>query len=159
MGLYAQQARWIGEHRSRVGLGEALTPQQVEEDLRVPPAHVSVTLALDRAIAEMPPSVDHLLGRAPADSKLQTSASDEVCGSRVLDHVERVLIAHVDDRRADLDTAGLGAYGCQQRQRRSELAGEVVNTEIESDRAQRLGGDAEIDGLQDRIGCRARLRL
>jgi hypothetical protein len=33
-------------------------------------------------------------------------------------------------RRADLDTAGLGTNGRQQRERRSELAGKVVNTEI-----------------------------
>jgi hypothetical protein len=41
--------------------------------------------------------------------KLQASARDEVDRARLLDHVERVLIAHVDDRRANLDTAGLRA--------------------------------------------------
>jgi hypothetical protein len=53
----------------------------------------------------------HLLGRAPADPKLQASPRDEVGRGRLLDHVERVLVAHVDDRRANLDTAGLGAHG------------------------------------------------
>src|SRR5260370_21200725 len=68
------------------------------------PAHVGVTLALSRAVAEIAPSADHLLGRAPADPKLQASARDEVGRARLLDHVERVLVAHVDDRRANLDT-------------------------------------------------------
>src|SRR3984885_8064733 len=88
-----------------------LASQQVEEDLRTKPAHVDVTLALSPAVAETAPSADHLLGRAPTDSKLEASASDEVDRSRILDHVERVLVAHVDDRRANLDTAGLGAHG------------------------------------------------
>ena len=159
MGLEAQQAGRIGEHRPRVGLGEALAAQQVEEDLRMAPAHVGVALALGRAIAEIAPPIDHLLGRAAADAKLQTSAGDEIGGARVLGHVERVLVAHVDDRRADLDAAGLGADGRQQRERRSELAGEVMDAEIGPVRAQLLGGDGQIDGLQERVGCRARLRL
>jgi hypothetical protein len=52
MGFEAQQAR----------PREALTVQQVEEDLRTAPAHVGVTLAISRAVAEIAPSVDHLLG-------------------------------------------------------------------------------------------------
>ena len=43
--------------------------------------------------------------------------------------------------------------------RRSELAGEVVNAEIRPVRAQLLGRDGQIDGLQERVGRRARLRL
>ena len=159
MGFDAQQSRRIGKHRPRVGLGEALATQQVEEHLRMAPAHVGVTLALRRAVAEIAPPVDHLLGRAPADPKLQTSARDKVGGARILDHVERVLVAHVDDRRADLDTAGLGAHGRQQRERRSELAGKVVNAEIGPVRAKRLCRNGQIDGLQKRVRRRARLRL
>ena len=123
------------------------------------PAHVGVALALGRAVAEIAPAVDHLLGRAPADPQLQAPAGDEVGRARVLGHIERVLVAHVDDRRADLDAAGLRADGRQQRERRSELAGEVMDAEIGAVRAQLLGRDGQVDGLQERVGCRARLRL
>jgi hypothetical protein len=77
----------------------------------------------------------------------------------VLDHVKRVLVAHVDDRRADLDALGLRADGRQQRKRRGELAGEVMDAEVGAIRAQLLGSDGKVDGLQERIGGRARLRL
>jgi len=78
VGLDAQEALRIREHRPRVGLGKAVATQQVEEYLRMAPAHVGVTFAVSRAIAEIAPPVDHLLGRAPADPKLQTSSGDEV---------------------------------------------------------------------------------
>ncbi len=79
--------------------------------------------------------------------------------ARVLGHVERVLVAHVDDGRADLDAAGLRADGGQQRKGRGELAGEVMHAEIGAVRAQFFGRDGEIDGLQQRVGGRARLRM
>src|SRR3984957_12130816 len=110
MGLDAQQAWRIGKHRPRIRLGEAITAQQVEEYLRMAPTHIGVTLTLSRAVAEVTPPVDHLLGRAPTDPKLQTTAGDEVGSARIFDHVERVLVAHVDNRRSDFDTAGLGAH-------------------------------------------------
>ena len=95
----------------------------------------------------MTPPVDHLLGRAPADSELQPSASDEVGGARILDHVEGILVAHVDDRRADFDTASPGDHGRQQRKRRSKLAGEVVDAEIGPICAQLLRRDGQVNGL------------
>jgi hypothetical protein len=67
MRLGAQQARRIWKHRSRVGLRKALATQHVEEFLSVPPAHIGVTLALGGAVAEIPPPIDHLLGRATAE--------------------------------------------------------------------------------------------
>ena len=65
-----------------------------------------IVLVLGRLITEIPPAIDHLLGRAPADAELQTPAGDQIGGACVLDHVERVLVAHVDDGGADLDPAG-----------------------------------------------------
>ena len=91
--------------------------------------------------------------------ELQPPAGDEVGRARILGHVERVLVAHVDDRRADLDAAGLRADRRQQRERRGELAGEMVDAEVGAVRAQLLGRDGQIDGLQERVGRRARLRL
>jgi hypothetical protein len=48
-------------------------------------------------------AIDHLLGRAAADAELQAAAGDEIGSARVLRHVQRVLVAHVDDRRAEFD--------------------------------------------------------
>ena len=134
-----------------LGWAKPSPSQQLEEDLGVAPGHVGVGLALRRGVAEIAPAVDHLLGRAAADAELQAPAGDEVGGARVLGHVERVLVAHVDDGRADLDAAGLGADRRQQRERRGELAGEVVHPEIGAVRAELLRGDGEIDGLQQRV--------
>ena len=116
-------------------------------------------IALRRRVAEVAPAVDHLLGRAAADAELQAPAGDEVGGARVLRHVQRVLVAHVDDRGADLDALGLRAAGREQRERRAELAGEVMHAEIGPVRAELLGRDGELDRLQQRVGRRARLRL
>ena len=123
------------------------------------PPHVGVGLALGRLIAEIAPSIDHLLGRASADAELQTPAGDEIGGTGVLGHVERVLVAHVDHCRADLDAAGLRADGRQQRKRRGKLAGEVMDPKIGAVGAQLLGGDGQVDGLQERVRRRAGLRL
>ena len=141
-----------------LGCGEALAAQQIEEHLGVAPGHVGVGLALGRGVAEVAPPVDHLLGRPAADAELQAAAGDDVGRARVLGHVERVLVAHVDHRRADLDAAGPRADRRQQRERRAELAGEVMHAEIRPVRAQLLGSDGEVDGLQERVGRRARLR-
>ena len=61
MGLEAQQARWVGEHRPRVRLGEALSVEEIEEHLGMAPSHVGVSLAFGRLVAEMTPAVDDLL--------------------------------------------------------------------------------------------------
>ena len=89
-----------------LGCGEALAAQHIEKDLGVAPRHVGVGLALRRRVAEIAPAVDHLLGRAAADAELQAPAGDEVGRAGILRHVERVLVAHVDDRGADLDALG-----------------------------------------------------
>ena len=44
--LEAQQAGRVGEHRPRVGLGEALALEHLEEDLGVAARHVGLVLAL-----------------------------------------------------------------------------------------------------------------
>ena len=103
--LEAQQAGRVGEHRPRVRLGEALALEQLEEDLGVPARHVGVGLALGGLVAEVAEAVDHLLRRAAADAQLQPAAGDEVGRAGVLGHVERVLVAHVDDGGADLDAS------------------------------------------------------
>ncbi len=103
MRLEAQQPGRIGKHRPRVGLREAFTFQELQEHLGVAACHVTIALALSRRIPEVAPAIDHLLRRAAADPQLKPSARNQVCRARVLRHIQRVLVAHVDHGRADLD--------------------------------------------------------
>ena len=90
-------------------------------------------IALGRRVAEIATAVDHLLGRAAADAELQPPAGDQVGGARVLHHVERVLVAHVDDRGAELDASWSA-------RRRPPAAG----------RASRAGGRSDARGSRPR---------
>ena len=121
--------------------------------------HGRVVGALGGLVAEVAVPVDHLLRRPPADAELEPATGDQVGRAGVLGHVERVLVAHVDDAGADLDPAGPGPDGGEQRERRGQLAGEVVHPEVRAVGPELLGRDRELDGLQQRVGGRARLRL
>ena len=121
--------------------------------------HVGIGHPFGRGVTEVAPPVDHLLGRAAADAQLQTPAADEVGRTSVPRHVQRVLIPHVDDRGADLDPLRLRADSRQQRKGRAELAGEVMHTEVSPVRAELLGGDGQVDRLQEGVRRRSRLRL
>jgi hypothetical protein len=83
---------------------------------------------------------------------LQASAGDDVGGASVLCHVQRILIAHIDDRGANLDAPGPGTDSRQQREGRAELAGEVMYAEKSPVRAEFLGSDGELDRLQQGVG-------
>jgi hypothetical protein len=118
MRLEAQEAGRVRKHRRRIGLGEAFAAQHLEEDFRMAPRHVGIGHALRRHVAEIAEAIDHLLGRPARDAELQATASDEVGAARVLRHVERVLVAHVDDRGANLDALRPRADRGQERERR-----------------------------------------
>ncbi len=144
----------FGEHRPRVRLRETFAAQNLEQRPRCGlPRHVGVALAVGRRVAEVAPAVDHLLGRAPADPELQPAAGDQIGRPGVLGHVQRVLVAHVDDGGADLDPLSPRADGRQQRERRGELAREMVDAEVRAVGAQLLRRDRELDRLQQRIGA------
>ena len=64
-----------------MGLRETLSAQKLEKHLRVAPAHRRVVFTLRRAITEMAPAIDDLLGRAAADPKLQPRAGDEIAST------------------------------------------------------------------------------
>ncbi len=81
---------------------------------------------------------------------------DEVGGAGILGHVERVLVAHVDDGGADLDALGARAHRREQREGRAELAREVVDAEIGAIGPDFFRRHGEIDRLQQRIGRGAR---
>ena len=121
--------------------------------------HVGLISALGRYVAEVAVALDDLLGRSTAYAELQAPARDEVGGPGILGHVERVLVTHIDHGGPDLDRAGLGADGREQRKWRGQLVGEVVHPEVRPVGAKLLGGDSEIDGLQQGVRRRAGLRL
>jgi hypothetical protein len=70
MRLKRQQTWRIREHRARVRLSEASAAEQFEKCLSMRPSQVCIGFAFSRLIPKIAPSVDHLLGRAAADSQL-----------------------------------------------------------------------------------------
>ncbi len=142
-----------------LGLCKPDPGQCLEEDFGVLPGHIGVGLAVGRRVAEVSEAVDDLLGRSAADPELQTAAGDEVGGTGVFDHVERVLVAHVDDGRADLDPLGASADRRQQREWRRQLLGEVVDSEVGTVGPQVLDRLGELDGLDERVRGRPDLRV
>src|SRR5437764_11148375 len=138
MRLEAKEPGRVGEHRPRIRSGESFSLQQLEEDFGMTPAHVRVGLAFLRRVAEVTPPFDDLLGRAPADPELEPAAADEIRRARILDHVERILVPHVDDGGADLDATRPGADGGEQGEGRTELLGEVMDAEVCAVRTQLL---------------------
>ena len=159
MRLDAQEARRVREHRSRVRFGESLAAEELEEDLGVAAGHVRIGLALARDVAEVAEPVDDLLRRPAADAELEPAAGDDVGRAGILGHVERVLVAHVDDGGPDLDSARPRADRGQQRERRGELTREVVDAEVGAVRPELLGRDGQLDRLDQRIGRRSDLRV
>ena len=115
--------------------------------------------ALGRQVAEVAVALDDLFGRSTAYAELQTPTRDEVGRARILGHVERVLVAHIDHGGPDLDRAGPRADCREQRKRRGKLAGEVVHPEVRPVRTELLGGDRKFNGLQQGVRRRAGLRL
>ena len=107
--------------------------------------------ALGRDVAEVLVAINDLLGRPTAYAELQAATRDEIGGGGILGHIERVLVAHIDHAGPDLDPAGPGTNGGEQRERRGKLIGEVVHSEVRPVRTQLLSGDGEVDGLQQGI--------
>ena len=128
------------------------------EQRRVRAGEVGVGLPSARHVAERLGAAQRGLGRAAADAELQPPAADQVGGRGLLGHVERVLVAHVDDAGADLDAARARADRGQQRERRGELPREVVHADVRAVEAELLGRHGELDRLHERVAGGARLR-
>ena len=109
------------------------------------PPHVGIVVAFGRLVTKIAPAVDHLLRRPPADAELEPSTRYQISCSRVLDHIERVFVTHVDDGCANLNAASFRSHRREQGKRRSELPGKVVNPKVRSVRAQLLGGNGQLD--------------
>src|SRR5215469_5096731 len=108
---------------------------------------------------EVAPSIDHLLGGTAADSQLETPAGDEIGGARIFRHVGRVLIPHVDDRRANFDPSRPGSDRGKQGERRRQLPRKVMNPKVSTVHSQALGLYGKVNGLQQRVRRRPRLGL
>ena len=141
------------------GSREPLASQNLERDLGVLARHVGIAVAVGRRVTEVPPAIDHLLGRAAADPQLKPATRDQISRPGVLGEVQRVLVAHVDHGGTDLDPRRPRADRREQRERRAELSREMVNAEVRAVGAQFLRRDRELDRLQQRIRARARPRV
>src|SRR5579872_734274 len=122
------------------------------------PTQIRVGSPFGRRIAEVTPAFDDLFRRASADAELEPAVADEIGRTRVLDHVERILVPHVDDGRSDLDAARPGADGREERKGRSELLGKVMHAKVRAVRAELFCCDSELDGLPKHIARRSRGR-
>ena len=92
-------------------------------------------------------------------TELKTPAGNQVGRTGILGHVHRVFVAHVDDGSPDLNLLRARADGGEERERRAELACEVVHAEVRAIEAQFFGGYRELDRLQNGIRRRAHLRV
>src|SRR3954471_9926670 len=111
MRLEPKQSGRVGKDRPRIRPGESFSFQKLEKDLGVTPTEVRVGSAFRRRVAEVTPPFDDLLRGAAADPELQPTVADQVGRARVLEHIERILVPHVDDGRSDLDAARSRADG------------------------------------------------
>src|SRR6185437_407722 len=125
----------------------------------MPPAHVRVGLPLGWGVAEMAPTFDDLFRRPATDAELQPAAGDQVCRARVLYHVERILVPHVDDGGADLDAVGPGTDCGKQREGRRELLGKVMDAKICAVRPELFRGLGQFYRLLKDVARGSRGRL
>src|SRR4051812_38220983 len=151
MWLEPKQPGWVREHGPRIGLGESFSLQQLEKDFCLTTAQVCVGSSLRRCVAEVTPAFDDLFRRAAADSELETAVADQIGRARVLHHVERILVPHVDDGRSDLDAARPRANGCEKREGGCKLLREVMHAKVGAVSAKLLCRDGQLDRLLQNI--------
>src|SRR5436309_7569497 len=126
MWLEAKQPGRVRKHRPWIRFSESFSLQQLEKDLGMTAAQVRVGSTFRRRVPEVTPTFDDLFRRAAADPELQSTIADQVSRACVLDHVERILVAHVDDGRSDLDAARPRADGRKKREGGRELLSEEM---------------------------------
>ena len=100
-----------------------------------------------KGVAERLGAVPGRLGRATTNAELKPAARKQVCCRRLLGHIERVLVTHVDDARSDLDTARSGADGREKREGRRQLLGKVVNAKVRAVGTKFLRRDRKFNRL------------
>ena len=154
---------WIGSvpragPAAGVGVDDAGARDRGHEHVELRARDVGVVQALGRRVAERLEPAAGRLGRAAADAELQAAAAEQIRDRRVLGHVERVLVAKVDDAGADLDAARAHADRREQRERRRQLPGEVMDAHERTVHTELLGSDRELDRLRQRVRRGPRLR-
>jgi hypothetical protein len=147
MRLEPKQPGRVGKHWPWIRSGESFSFQQLEKNLGVAPAQVRVGSTLWRRVAEMTPSFDDLLWRAAADPELEPAVANQVGRARILDHVERVFVPHVDNSRSDLNAARSGTDCREKREGGRELLSKVVHAKVCPVRAEFLHRDGQLNGL------------
>src|SRR4051812_42921051 len=120
MRLEAKQSGGIGKHWPRIGPREALALEELEKDFTMTTSQVRIGAALRRRITEVTPALDDLLGGTPADPELESPIADEIRRAGILDHVEGILVPHVDHGRPDFYTVRSRADGREKREGRRE---------------------------------------
>src|SRR6478672_11346296 len=121
MRLEPKQPGWVGKHRPWIRPRESFSFQQLEKNFGMPPAKVCVSSTVGRRVAEVTPTFNDLLWRAATDPELEPAIANQIGRTRVLDHIERVFVPHVDDAGTDFDAARFRADRREQRERRREL--------------------------------------
>ena len=159
MRLEPKQSGRVGKHGPWIRPGESFSFQKLEKDLGVTPTHFRVGSAFRRRVAEVTPPFDDLLRGAAADPELQPAVADQVGRARVFDHVERILVPHVDDGRSDLDPPGSGADRREKREGRRELLGKVMNAKVCAVRTKFLRRHSQLNRLLQNITRGSRCRL
>ena len=76
--------------------------------------------------------------------------------ARILGHVVRILIPHINHCGADFNFSRLGADRGQKREWRSQLPRKMMNAKIRSVQSQALSLHGEVNGLQKRVSRRSR---
>src|SRR5690349_13063116 len=147
MWLEPKQSGRVRKHRPWIGPSKAIPFQKFEKDFGMATAEIRVGAAFWRRVAEVTPTFDDLLGRAAADPELEPAVADQVGRARVFDHVERILVPHVDDGRADLDAARPRADGRKKREGRRELLRKMMDAKICAVRTELLGRHCQLDRL------------
>src|SRR3954467_2541427 len=135
----------VREHWPRIGLGEPISFQKLEKNLRMTTAQIRVSSTFWRRVAEVTPTFDDLLRRAATDPELEPAIADQVSRTRILDHIEGILVPHVDDGRSNLDAARPGADRCEKRKGRCKLLCEVMDAKVRAIRTELLGRYGQLD--------------
>src|SRR5262245_60828680 len=151
MRLEPKQPGRVGKHRPRIGFGESFSFQQLEKNLGMTTAHFRVGSAFWRRVAEVTPPFDDLLWGAAAYPELEPTVADQIGRARVLDHVERILVPHVNHGRSNLDAARPGADGREKREGRRELLRKVMDAKVCAVRTKFLCRYSQLDRLLQNI--------
>ena len=142
----------------RVGVDHGRPGERRPEQRGLLTGEVGVARPLRRHVAERLRAAQRRLRRSPAHAELQPAVAEQVGRGGLLGHVQRVLVAHVDDAGADLDAGGPHGHRRQQRERRGQLPGEVVHPHVRAVHPELLGRDRQLHALHERVATGPHLR-